>query len=584
MFTFRSSADNIIAAINSTQAVIQFTLDGTIQSANDNFLQTMGYSLSEVVGKHHRIFVEPEEAASSEYRQFWQHLRDGKPQTAEFKRKAKNGSDVWIQASYTPILKQGKVERIIKFATDITQQVLQRSNLESQIAAIHRAQAVIEFTLDGTILDANDNFLTLMGYTLAEVRGKHHKIFVSAADAASKEYQQFWLNLRSGNYQTAEYKRLTKDGREVWIHATYNPITTPDGKVIKIVKFASDISREVQKQAEFRMLSMVANETDNAVMIMDTNRKIQYANKGFERMTGFNHADIIGHTPGEFLIGPRTDPETRKRIIAEFEAPRAFYDEIEIHQNSGDPIWISITSNPVYDKQQQHVGFISIMADITPVKTLALESNIRLEAISQSSLLIEWDLNGKLLKVNDYPKKILNISAEKFTAALQSWRQYLSESQIKDVLDGNNVVREISVNSDGQLIWFGTTFSAVKNPYGKVTKVILYGTDISERLRVVKQSEQVMAELVQSGQSINNMVSTINAIADQTNLLALNAAIEAARAGEAGRGFSVVADEVRNLAAKAGTSASEINSVVSQNQTLLKDLASTLNTLSNKTA
>ena len=582
MFSFKSSAENIITAINASQAVIQFSLDGVIQTANDNFLQVVGYSLNEVVGKHHRIFVDPGEAQSAEYSQFWQQLRAGKSQTAEFRRKAKDGADVWIQASYTPILKSGKVERIIKFATDITNQVIQRANLESQIQAIHRAQAVIEFALDGTILDANQNFLALMGYSLAEVRGKHHKIFVPAEEAKSQAYQQFWQTLRSGTYQTAEYKRLTKTGQEVWIHATYNPISTPDGKVIKVVKFANDITAEVAKRAEFRMLSMVANETDNAVMISSPQREIQYANRGFCKMTGYAISDVLGHRARDFLVGPKTDQKTMQRIDAEISAPNAFYDEIEIYHRNGTSLWISITSNPVHDKHGNHLGFIAIMADITTVKTAALESATRLAALSEQQLVLGWDMDGKLLDVNDYLTRHSNISSQALSTAVHPWRSYLTEQQVAAVLQRQAVRIALKLEVEKQLFWFDATFCAICNPYGDICKVLCYGTDITDRLVVAEKSEQVMQQLLQSGSNINQMVSTINAIADQTNLLALNAAIEAARAGEAGRGFSVVADEVRNLAAKAGSSASEINSVVSHNQTLLQDLAATLKSLNSK--
>lgn len=582
MLGLNSTSDDIISAINSTQAVIQFDLDGKIKTANTNFLQLMKYELSEITGKHHSIFLEPEESQSAQYKQFWQQLRDGIAQTAEFKRRTKTGAIVWIHASYTPILRRGKVERVIKFATDITNQIMQRSNLESQIQAIHRAQAIIEFNLDGTILDANQNFLALMGYTLAEVAGKHHKIFVPGEEVVSKAYQQFWQTLRSGTYQTAEYKRITKSGQEVWIHATYNPITTPDGTVIKIVKFASDITAEVAQRAEFRLLSMVANETDNAVIITNANREIQYVNNGFVQMTGYEADLVNGHRAKEFLVGPKTDPIARKRIEDELDAPRAFYDEIEIHRKNDEALWVSITSNPVFDSKQQHIGFIAILADITAVKTTALDFSTRLNTISQSSLLLEWDLNGKLLQLNDYPKDVLGIATTQFCDALHGWNSYLNDAEAQLLMDGKSVTKEIQLIIGKQEIWFGATFSAVKDPYGNITKVILYGTDISEKLMVVRRSEQVMAELVKSGESINKMVFSINAIADQTNLLALNAAIEAARAGEAGRGFSVVADEVRNLAAKAGASASEINSVVSHNQTLLQDLAKTLETLNSK--
>ena len=582
MLGLSSSADNIVAAINATQAVIQFSLDGVIQSANDNFLNVMGYDRNEVVGKHHSMFVEPADAQSEQYRMFWQKLREGHSQTAEFKRITKSGQDVWIQATYTPIKKHGRVERVIKFATDITEQVLMRANLQSQISAIHKAQAVIEFNLDGSIISANDNFLNLMGYSLNEVAGKHHRIFVPDEEAASQAYQQFWQTLRGGEYQTAEYRRLAKGGKEVWIHATYNPIKTPDGKVFKIIKFASDITNEVRQRAEFRLLSMVANETDNAVIISDNNRLIQYVNRGFQRMTGFSANEVLGHKAKEFLIGPRTNAETYSRMEAELNAPNAFYDEIEIHCKDDSTLWISVTSNPVVNSQGKHSGYIAILADITDVKTAAIESETRLETIGQSQLMIEWAVAGNVTAVNDYPNKMPGVSAAQFNSAVRSWRDYLSEANTQILLQGNSVTQELNFTLEQKDIWIGGTFSAVKDPYGNIAKIILYGTDITERLLVVKQSDKVMAELIKSGASINNMVSAINAIADQTNLLALNAAIEAARAGDAGRGFSVVADEVRNLAAKAGTSASEINTVVSKNQTLLQDLAMTLNTLNSK--
>lgn len=582
MLGINSAADDIISAINSSQAVIQFDLDGKIKTANANFLQLMEYNLAEVAGKHHSIFLEPQDSQSAQYKQFWQQLRSGMAQTAEFKRRTKSGGTVWIQASYTPILRRGKVERIIKFASDITQQVMARSRLESQIQAIHRAQAVIAFNTDGIIEDANDNFLQLMGYSLAEIRGKHHKIFVSADEVNSAAYQKFWQKLREGTYQTAEYRRYGKNGKEVWIHATYNPITSPDGKVIQIIKFASDITQEVKQRNEFQLLSLVANETDNAVIISNSDRHIQYVNRGFERMTGFNAAEVSGHKAKEFLIGPRTNADTYKRMEAELEAPNAFYDEIEIHCKNGASLWISVTSNPVIDKNGKHTGYIAILADITSVKTAAMESETRLDTIGQSQLIIEWDMAGKVSEVNGYPDKIPGMSLAQFRPLIRSWQEYLSEAQQKSMLQGNSISKEQCFKTPQNEIWIGCTYSAVKDPYGNIAKIILYGTDITERLLVVKQSEQVMAELVKSGANINQIVSTINAIADQTNLLALNAAIEAARAGDAGRGFSVVADEVRNLASKASSSASEINTVVSKNQTLLQDLANTLNTLNSK--
>jgi len=582
MFGLQSNADNIVNAINSTQAVIQFSLDGSIEHANENFLKLMEYQLDEVKGKHHSIFVEPGAANSAVYQQFWHELRSGKPQTAEFKRITKTGKEVWIQASYTPIIKNGKVQKVIKFASDVTEQALKQADFVSQLQAIHRAQAVIEFDLDGKILFANSNFLNLMGYGLKELMGQQHRIFVEPKEAASSAYADFWRGLKAGNYQTAEYKRLTKSGKEVWIHATYNPIKGPDGKLIKIVKFASDITKAVEQKKEFSLLSLVANETANAVFITSAERKILYANKGFTNMLGYMEHEVLGHIPRDFLIGPKTDPITRDRVEAELNSPRAFYDEIEVHRKDGSSLWVSVTNNPVFDEKGQHTHYISILADISTVKSTGLEYQTRFQAISQSNLMLEWDKNGQLKEINDYPQRQFKVANEQFGKAVADWRSFLNQEQVAKVLAGQSVVIDIQLLVNSKPLGIAATFCAVMDTYGNLQKIIMFGSDISERLQVVQTSDAVMSELVSSGQSINSMVSAINSIADQTNLLALNAAIEAARAGEAGRGFSVVADEVRHLASKASASASEINSVVGRNQALLNSLSETLNKLNKR--
>jgi methyl-accepting chemotaxis protein len=240
-----------IEAINLTQAVIEFELDGTIIHANDAFLGAMGYTIDEVKGRHHRMFVEPALAASYEYTQFWKDLNAGKFQTAEYKRLAKGGREVWITASYTPTMDfEGKPFKVVKYATDITAQKMRNADFEGQLSAISKAQAVIEFNLDGSVLTANENFLGVMGYRLDEVKGRHHRMFVEPAFAASHEYARFWADLNAGTYQAAEYKRVGKGGKEVWIQASYNPIFDLNGKPYKVVKYATDISAAKALQAE----------------------------------------------------------------------------------------------------------------------------------------------------------------------------------------------------------------------------------------------------------------------------------------------------------------------------------------------
>ena len=256
--TFRSKnndADAILAAIGKSQAIIHFAMDGTILTANATFLNAMGYSLGEIEGKHHSMFVEPGERESTDYKAFWSGLSRGEAQVAQFKRIGKNGREVWIEASYNPVLDaNGKPVKVVKFATDVTAEKTRYANLAGQIDAIQRSQAVIEFALDGTILTANANFLKALDYTLDEVKGKHHRIFVDPAFAASAEYQEFWKRLRNGEYQQAQYRRIGKNGKEVWIEASYNPILDLNGKPVKVVKYATDVSEQIHLLTNLKVL------------------------------------------------------------------------------------------------------------------------------------------------------------------------------------------------------------------------------------------------------------------------------------------------------------------------------------------
>ncbi|WP_264600111.1 methyl-accepting chemotaxis protein [Rhodobium gokarnense] len=238
-----------LAALHRSQAMIEFLPDGTIVSANENFLSAMGYEASEVVGKHHSMFIDPAQRNSAEYKEFWKALASGEFRSDEFKRFGKGGKEVWIQASYNPVLdRSGKTERVLKIATDITEEKLRNLDFEGQIDAINKSQAVIHFELDGTIISANENFLKTLGYKIDEIRGKNHSLFVDADYRASPEYRAFWDGLRAGQFQQGEFRRVGKGNAEVWIQATYNPIFDADGKPFKVVKFATDRTAAVKKR------------------------------------------------------------------------------------------------------------------------------------------------------------------------------------------------------------------------------------------------------------------------------------------------------------------------------------------------
>ncbi|WP_370151423.1 methyl-accepting chemotaxis protein [Ferrovibrio sp.] len=243
----------LVDAINRVQGMITFALDGTILDANENFLAATGYALAEVKGRHHSLFVEPAYAQSAEYRAFWDKLCRGEYDAGEYRRLGKGGREVWIQASYNPILdRAGKPVKVVKFATDITARKQQTADYDGQLAAIDKAQAVIQFKLDGTIIDANENFLKTMGYALDEVKGRHHSMFAEPAYAQSAEYGAFWDKLRRGEYDAGQYKRLGKGGREVWIQASYNPVMDASGRPYKVVKYATDVTTQVKAQLRVR--------------------------------------------------------------------------------------------------------------------------------------------------------------------------------------------------------------------------------------------------------------------------------------------------------------------------------------------
>ncbi|MDQ1079497.1 PAS domain-containing methyl-accepting chemotaxis protein [Pseudoroseomonas cervicalis] len=256
------SAAARLAAVEGSQAVIEFRPDGTIVAANALFLRTMGYRIEEIRGRPHSLFMAPGAQSDPAYQRFWQELRQGRFQSAEFRRLAKGGREVWIQASYCPVFNRcGKLARIMKFATDITASKRLAADHAGQIAAIHRSRAVVEFDLEARVLTANEKFLTLTGYRLEEIQGQHHRIFMDPAEARLPAYEAFWQALREGKYQAAEFRRIAKDGHEIWIQAIYNPILAPGGELMKIVKYATDVTAAVQTRLRRQQLGQeVATE------------------------------------------------------------------------------------------------------------------------------------------------------------------------------------------------------------------------------------------------------------------------------------------------------------------------------------
>ena len=254
-------------AIDKSQGTIEFDMDGNVLTSNENFLNVLGYSLDEIKGKHHRMFCDESYTNSPEYKKFWEELNLGEFDSGEYKRIGKDGREVFIQATYNPILDtSGKPKKVLKIATDVTKQKLMNSEFEGKISAIDKSQGTIEFSMDGTIITSNENFLNVLGYSLDEVKGKHHRIFCDESYTNSPEYKKFWEKLNRGEFDSGEYKRIGKDGREVFIQATYNPILGLSGELIKVLKIATDVTEQKRKEGQMAKQAELIMEMSTPVM------------------------------------------------------------------------------------------------------------------------------------------------------------------------------------------------------------------------------------------------------------------------------------------------------------------------------
>ena len=285
----------MMQAICRSAAVIEFDLDGRVTEVNDNFLDVTGYTRAEVIGQHHSLFMPTGKADQPDYAQFWTRLRAGELVAGEFLRKAKGGKDIWLRATYNPLFGlEGKLTGIVKFAYDVTEAKTAALDQAGQIAALNRSQATIEFDMNGNTLTANDIFLRALGYTLPEVVGKHHSSFLSAEDRDSPAYRSFWADLRAGQSQVGEFRRISKTGTDVWIQASYNPILDAEGKPYKVVKFATDVTARKAAILDFQsaIAALSAGELDHRLdrpMTAEFEALRQHYNEAIGRM-----AELVG--------------------------------------------------------------------------------------------------------------------------------------------------------------------------------------------------------------------------------------------------------------------------------------------------
>ena len=387
------------AAINRSQAVIEFKMDGTIVTANQNFLDAMGYRLDEIQGKHHQMFAPPELRGSEAYKAFWASLNRGEFQAGEYKRVGKGGREVWIQASYNPIMDTaGKPVKVIKFATDITEKKIRGMEDAGKISAIGRAQAVIEFNLDGTIITANDNFLATVGYRLDEIQGKHHSMFVSPAERDSAAYREFWAKLGRGEYEAAEYKRFGKGGKEVWILASYNPILDEAGKPFKVVKFASDITADKLKAANYAG-QIEAIGKSQAVIEFGMDGKVLTANANFLGALGYSLAEIQGKHHSMFVPADQRDNEAYRAFWAALNRGDFQSGEYERVGKGGKQIWIQASYNPIRDLNGNPFKVVKYASDTT-AQVLARMRSEKVRGMMESVAAGAEELNASVREIS----------------------------------------------------------------------------------------------------------------------------------------------------------------------------------------
>ena len=475
-------------ALDRSLAVIEFDLQGNVLHANDNFLETFGYRLEEISGRHHRLFCPPGVAESDDYQDFWATLGRGEFHSGVYRRRHKDGSLKWIRATYNPLLDaQGRPQRIIKFATDITEARLQAVEYEGKIEAIHRSQAVIEFDLQGNVLWANDNFLGMTGYALDELRGRHHSLMCPADYARSAEYALLWNRLGQGVFDTGVYKRIRRDGRPIWIQATYNPILYSDGRPYKVVKFATDVTDAQLQAAEFEG-KMAAIDRAQAVIEFDLHGNILTANENFLSAMGYSLDEVRGK---------------HHRIFCEPEHARSpgyqlFWEKLgrgdfdtglyKRRASDGRQVWIQATYNPILDAEGKPYKVVKFASDVTESQVRNSDYEGKVAAIDRSQAIAEFSLDGTVLTANRNFLLALGYQADEVVGkhhrifcpddyARSAEYRLFWDKLARGEFDAGVYKRR---NSRGEEIWIQATYNPIFDADGKPCKVVKFAVDITE--------------------------------------------------------------------------------------------------------
>lgn len=355
----------MLDALDATQAFARISVDGRILQASRRYLELTGHPDDGLVGRPHAGLCPPGHAKGPEYSALWEQLRAGRPQTGDFPRLDASGRTFWVRACFVPVVERdGAVGAIVEIVSDITEQRQLIAEARDRMRAIDRSQAVIEFDLNGHVIDANENFLTIFGYTLDDVHGRHHRMFCPPEIAQSPEYLAFWGRLGRGEFDANEYRRIGRDGREIWIQATYNPILDADGRPYKIVKFASDITERRRRAAEFASRSAAISRSQ-AVIEFDLEGKVIAANANFLRTMGYAESEVLGRHHGMFCDPAFVKSAEYREFWADLAAGHFKTGRFRRLGNHGAEIWIQASYSPVLDQTGRATKVVKFAMDVT---------------------------------------------------------------------------------------------------------------------------------------------------------------------------------------------------------------------------
>lgn len=483
----------------------------------------------------------------------------------------KHGKTVWCNLSISKV-NTGKGIQYTAFVKDIS---AQKEDLERIDKTLEQCvDAVVTIDNENNIIFFNAAAERLWKCDKEQVLHKNVKMLVPVDIQAS--HDKLVNNNRNGG--TDKIVGISRDvcfkdfkGNEVWGNLSLSKIELANKTLY--TAFVKDITEQKKQQERIELLSLLADETENSVVICDKLGQIEYVNPGFSQLTGYTFEEVLGKKPGSLLQGKHTDQQTVKRISNAIKKRISFFEEILNYTKSGESYWISLSVSPVFDKQGNVEKFVSIQANTDSTKKRAIENDIKLEAINKANIVAEWSAQWDLLFANKLCLQSFNAdNVATMKSHVGQLSSKLSSDQQSTLAKGGSVQTEMNFSlSNGGILLLSVVLSPVENEAGEIAKILMYGSDVSQRNAVLNETHDAMSQVLDR---ISGIIQTINSISSQTNLLALNAAIESARAGEAGRGFAVVADEVRNLASSTTESASEISSLIDETKQHVDKLAS----------